>query len=172
MAENKSANERELSVDNAEPRKPVRRMLEYQISAGLAEIERPSVELMIAGLSAGLDVGFSLLLIAITRTQACGVLSEPVVDLLVANMYAVGFIFVIFGPSQLFTEHTTLATLPVLHGRASLSALARLWGIVYTPNLVGGAIFAALAVIVGPALNVVEPSSFGEIAREVVDHPW
>lgn len=164
--------ERELSVDYAEPRKPVRRMLEHQIAAGLAEMERPPLGLLIAGLSAGLDVGFSLLLIAVTLTHARGVLAEPVVDLLVANMYAIGFIFVIFGHSQLFTEHTTLATLPVLHGQASLGALARLWGIVYVSNMIGGAVFALLAVIVGPALAVIEPRVFGDIARGVVDHPW
>ncbi|MEZ4733963.1 MAG: formate/nitrite transporter family protein [Caldilineaceae bacterium] len=172
MADDLIAEERELSVDYAEPRKPVRRMLEHQIAAGLAEMERPPVGLFIAGLSAGLDVGFSLLLIAITLTHARGVLSEPVVELLAANMYAVGFIFVIVGQSQLFTEHTTLAALPVLHGRASLNTLARLWGIVYTSNLIGGAIFAALAVTIGPALNVIEPSILGEIARGVVDHHW
>jgi len=162
----------ELAVDQAEPRKPARRMLEQEIATGLGEIERPATGLLIAGLSAGLDVGFSLLLIAVTLSQASGLLSKPVIELLIANMYAVGFIFVILGHSELFTEHTTLATLPVLHGQASLKALGRVWGLIYSSNLVGGAIFAGLVVIIGPALDIIKPAIFGEIARNVVNHPW
>jgi formate/nitrite transporter FocA (FNT family) len=41
-----------------------------------------------------------------------------------------GFLFVILGRSELFTEHTTLAVLPVLDGRASLRQLGRLWGLI------------------------------------------
>ena len=43
-------------------------------------------------------------------------------------MYAVGFIFVVLGRSELFTEQTTLAVLPVLNGRASVASLLRGWG--------------------------------------------
>ena len=70
----------------------------------------------------------------------------PVVRLLVANMYAVGFIFVVLGRSELFTEQTTLAVLPVLGGRATVRELLRLWGVVYVANLIGAAAFAGLAV--------------------------
>ena len=52
---------------------------------------------------------------AVMRTLTEGALAEPVVELLVANMYAVGFIFVVLGRSELFTEQTTLAVLPVLN---------------------------------------------------------
>ena len=64
-------------------------------------------------------------------------LPEPITKLLVANMYSVGFIFVILGRLELFTEHTTLAFLPVLNRRASLRSLGRLWGLIYCSNLVG-----------------------------------
>lgn len=162
----------EPPADQGAPRKPARRILEQEISEGLGEIRRSASGLLISGLSAGLDVGFSLLLIAIVLSRAAGVFSEPVVEILVANAYAVGFIFVIVGRSELFTEHTALSVLPVLNGRASLRALARLWVLVYVSNLVGAAIFARLAAGIGPALGVVEPEVFGEIARALVDHSW
>jgi hypothetical protein len=41
-------------------------ILEQEITEGLQELERPSAGLFISGLSAGLDVSFSLLLIAVT----------------------------------------------------------------------------------------------------------
>jgi formate/nitrite transporter FocA (FNT family) len=93
------------------------------------------------------------------------------VEILVANMYAVGFIFVVLGRSELFTEHTTLAVLPVLDGRASVRQLARLWGIIYASNLTGAGAFAGIAVLVGPALGIAEPEVFGKIAHAVTDHP-
>lgn len=78
----------------------------------------------------------------------------------------------ILGRSELFTEHTTLAVLPVLDGRATVVSLLRLWGIVYAANLLGGAIFASVAVVVGPALGVVTPTAFGDLAHGLVRHPW
>jgi len=167
-----SENASDSEVDRAAPRKPARRILEVEISEGLGELKRPAGGIFIAGLSAGLDVGFSLFLMAVMFTLTLGQLSEPVIEILVANTYAVGFIFVIVGRSELFTEHTTLSVLPVLNGRASLSALARLWALIYSANLLGAAIFAALAATIGPALGVIEPEVFGMIARNMVDHDW
>lgn len=160
------------ALDNLKPRKPARRILEHEIAEGLGEIRRSSLGLFISGLSAGLDVSFSLMLMAVMFTITNNQLPQPIVRLLIANMYAVGFIFVMMGRSELFTEHTALATLPVLNGNATVSGLARLWGIVYVANLLGTLIFALLITIIGPNLGVIEPQAFGEIAHHVVDHSW
>jgi formate/nitrite transporter FocA (FNT family) len=152
------------------PKKGSGQILSHEIEEGRSALERPAGALFLSALSAGLDIGFSLFLMAIMRTKAAGVLPEPVVLILVANMYAVGFIFVVLGRSELFTEQTTLAVLPVLGGRASVGALLRLWLIVYVANLIGAAGFALLAAFVGPALGVITPSAFGEIAHRLLDH--
>jgi formate/nitrite transporter FocA (FNT family) len=157
---------------NGEPKKSYRAILEQQVSEELHQLYRSTSGLLISGLSAGLDVGFSLLLMAVMYTLTAGVLADPLVTLLVANMYSVGFIFVILGRSELFTEHTTLAFLPVLNGQASLGTLARLWGLIYCSNIVGAAIFALLATRIGPALGVIEPATFGYLAEKMVGHSW
>ncbi len=60
MIDNRRAtDEDELAVEQAEPRKPARRILEQEIAQGLSEMKRPSLGLFISGLSAGLDIGFS-----------------------------------------------------------------------------------------------------------------
>jgi formate/nitrite transporter FocA (FNT family) len=41
---------------------------------------------------------------------------------------------------------------------------------VFVSNLIGAAVFAWLAVQIGPALGVIEPREFGAIARPVVSH--
>jgi formate-nitrite transporter family protein len=147
-----------------EPRKSGRRILEQEITEGLAEIQRNTSGLLISGFSAGLDLGFSVLLMAVVFTQTGKVFPKPVVEFLVAGAYSIGYIFVILGRSELFTEHTTLAVLPVINGRASLRELARLWGPIYVSNLAGGVIFAGLIVIVGPGLGVIDPQALGSIA--------
>ena len=170
--DDKDSNDEKDGADGEqEPQKGYRQILEHEIETGLAELERPARGLFLSALSAGLDVSFSLLLMAIFTTRATGKLPEPVVELLVAGSYAVGFLFVVLGRSELFTEHTTLAVVPVLDGRASLRQLARLWAIVYVANLLGTTAFAALASWVAPALGVAEPWAFGKIAHGLTDHP-
>lgn len=153
-------------------KKPYEEILEQQIEEGVKELKRQASGLLISGVSAGLDVGFGTLFMAIMLTLAEGTLVPAVEEILVATMYSLGFIFVIVGRSELFTEHTTLAVLPVLDRRASVLALGRLWALVYVSNLVGAAIFAFLAVIIGPELGVVEAVNFGRIAARLVDHAW
>lgn len=154
-----------------EPQKGYRTILDQEIESGATELARPAHGLLLSGLSAGLDVSFSVLLMAIMLSLTGGRLSEPVSEILVANMYTIGFVFVILGRSELFTEHTTLAVFPVLAGKASVARLLRLWGLVYVANLAGAAAFAALTALVGPALGLFEPSILGRIAAQVVDHP-
>jgi formate/nitrite transporter FocA (FNT family) len=86
-------------------------------------------------------------------------------------MYSFGFVLVILGRSEFFTEQTSLAVLPVLNREGSIASLLRLWGIVYVANLIGASLFAALAVLTGPRLGVISPDAFGTIAASVVNHP-
>jgi hypothetical protein len=89
---------------------------------------------------------------------------------LLANMYAVGFIFVILGRSELFTEHTTLAVFPVLRGDASLRQLGRLWGLVYAANLAGTVVFAFFVTTLGSRMGLIAPEAFAEISHERIRH--
>ncbi|HEV7507958.1 MAG TPA: formate/nitrite transporter family protein [Thermoanaerobaculia bacterium] len=153
------------------PQKSYETILEQQILAGVTELERPAPSLFLSGLSAGLDVSLSLLLMAAMRTLTAGELPHVVAEILVANMYSAGFLFVVLGRSEMFTEHTTIAVLPVLDGRASLLQLGRLWGLIYIANMIGATAFAAFAAFIGPQLGVIQPQAFGDIASSVVNHP-
>jgi formate/nitrite transporter FocA (FNT family) len=157
-------------AEEISPKKAAAQILRQEIREGKEVLERPAIPLFVSALSGGLDVGFSLFLMAAMYTLAHDHLPEPVVAILVANMYSVGFIFVVIGRSELFTEQTSLAVLPVLRGSASVASLLRAWGIVYAGNLLGATGFAALASYIGPKMGVIEPSSFGFIAHRMVDH--
>ncbi len=85
-------------------------------------------------------------------------------------MYSFGFILVILGRSEFFTEQTSLAVLPVLNREASIRALVRLWALVYVGNLIGAAAFAWLAGLTGVRLGMISPDALGTIAKNVVSH--
>jgi formate/nitrite transporter FocA (FNT family) len=150
--------------------KSYRQILAEEIESGLHEHQRSSHGLLLSGFSAGLDVSFSLFLMAVAMTLSHNRLADPVVQLLMGGFYSVGFIFVVIGRSELFTEHTTLAVLPVLNRRTTVPSLLRLWVLVYAGNVAGAALFAYFAVLVGPALGTAEPWAFGIIAHELVKH--
>lgn len=150
--------------------KPAREVLEDMIEKGSHEIERERDGLFLSSLSAGLDIGFGPLLMGVILTLSAGSYGDLSTEILLASAYSVGFIFVILGRSELFTEHTTLAVMPLIDGKASLKSLGRLWSIVYVGNILGGLIFTGLAVLLMPGLGVIEPAAFETIAMKLVSH--
>ncbi|MER0240095.1 formate/nitrite transporter family protein [Fulvimarina sp. MAC8] len=108
---------------------------------GEEELNRPLASLWWSGLAAGLAIGFSVY----AKAALHAYLPDASWSHLVESWgYPVGFLIVILGRLQLFTEITLTATLPVLAQTRwrSLVALLRLWTIVLAANVVGTAIFA------------------------------
>lgn len=155
-----------------EVKKSSGRILQHELVEAVAALDRSTGRLFVSGLSAGLDIGFSVLLIAVMRTSAEGVLTPPVVQLLLASLYSFGFIVVVLGRSELFTEQTTLSVLPWLNGQATLASVSRLWLVVYVSNLIGATLFAVLVALAIPHAGYIEPSVLIKIAEETVTHPW
>ncbi|MBW3550446.1 MAG: formate/nitrite transporter family protein [Proteobacteria bacterium] len=156
----------------AEALKSSREILDEEIREAEMELERPAVCLFAAGLMGGLGIGVSLLLMGVVLTLVDGPLQDPLTAFLVANAHTVGFIIVVMGRADLFTEYTTLAVLPILKGRASVAKLARFWGWIYLANLLGVALFALVTLGLGPSLDVVEPGRLVEFAHELLGHAW
>ena len=125
------------------PKEPYEIMNE-QIEAGLKEHRRSNFGLFLSSLSAGLEVGFSILAIGIIYIIFHGQVSDGKLVLMMALVYPLGYIFVIIGRSELFTEHTVLATIPFLNGEATFKSLFNLRVIIYLGNLPGGYIFGLI----------------------------
>lgn len=154
------------------PLKPSRQMLDQEMRQAAEEFERPVHGLLLSGVSAGLGVGVSFFLMAVIITLSSDDTPRLLVEVLMANAFAVGFIMVILGRMDLFTEFTTIAILPVLARQASFAALVKLWTLVYVGNIAGAVAFAALVVAIGPELGVISQSAISEIAENLVVHPW
>jgi formate/nitrite transporter FocA (FNT family) len=144
--------------------------LQAQLALGEEELSRPTRGLALSGLSAGLDIGFGPLFMTALISVAAGVWSVPSIRMATGIVYSIGFVFVVLSGTELFTEHTTLAVLPVLSGDATISDLAQLWGVVYCTNLLGGAVFAAGMVWFGPEYGIIDRTAFVRLAEPLVSH--
>jgi formate-nitrite transporter family protein len=132
------------------------------------ELERASSALFWSGLAAGLSMGFSLAAEAILRNRLPDRQWTP----LVAKLgYSVGFLIVILGRQQLFTENTLTPVLPLLQRKDSrtLRNVLRLWGVVLAANLLGALAFA----LVAEKTSAFEPDvreTIHQIGRETMSH--
>ena len=157
-----SAQEVENVEDMSTPRTPV--IYEVVRRLGDEEMKRPATSLWWSGVAAGLSIGFSLLAQAILETHLPDTPWRP----LVASFgYCVGFLMVILGRQQLFTESTITVVLPVFKDLTpqNIWRMARLWAIVLVANL-AGTLFAALFATYFP---VIPPELFNgmlEVSRK------
>ena len=112
---------------------------------GEEEMARPWRSLVWSGIAAGVLISLSVLGEAIFRTY----LPDAPSSYLIENMgYSLGFVAVILGRMQLFTENTITTVLPVMVARSwrSLLAMLRLWGTVLAANVIGAFAIAGLFV--------------------------
>ena len=133
--------------EEVEERSPPRAAVVFETirREGELELRRPVLSLASSGLAAGLSMGMSLAGEGLIRSALPDEKWRPLVD---SAGYTLGFLFVIMGRQQLFTENTVTAILPLLGSSEKLQTLwrvARLWTIVLIANLVGAAIFASAA---------------------------
>lgn len=117
---------------------------------GEHELSRPVSALWWSGVMAGLAISTSVL----AKGVLTSVLPEADWAPAVSNLgYTVGFLIVILGRMQLFTENTITPILPLFlaPSRENFGRTARLWGVVLAANLVG-CVAAALVLAYGQIL--------------------
>jgi formate/nitrite transporter FocA (FNT family) len=137
---------------------------------GQKELERSFSGLAWSGLAAGLSIGFSFLMQAYLRA---GLPEAPWARLVDAFGYSLGFLIVVLGQQQLFTETTLTALVPTLTERtlAALWRTVRVWGIVLAANLIGTVVFGSVAARPG----VFEPSAYEAmtaLSAATMAHPF
>jgi formate/nitrite transporter FocA (FNT family) len=133
----------EKQEQDAESRTSVKAIVVHEAirKDGDEELRRPGSALAWSGLAAGMSMGFSFVGEGLLRAHLPDAPWRP---LLVNLGYPLGFLIVIIGRQQLFTENTLTAIIPLLSRRnlATLWSVLRLWAIVLCANLAGAHIFA------------------------------
>ncbi|WOI56000.1 formate/nitrite transporter family protein [Palleronia sp. LCG004] len=109
---------------------------------GAEEMTRPKSSLVFSGLAAGVLISFSIITEAILRAYLPQ--DATWVPLVESFGYTAGFLLVILGRMQLFTENTITTVLPLMAHPCSeyLWLTCRLWMIVLAANVVGAFVAA------------------------------
>lgn len=113
------------------------------VASGEEEVDRPPHNLAFSAVASGLSMGLSGLAVAVVLSVTG---PGPVAEALAYLAYPLGFVVVILGRQQLFTENTLFPVALVLRTRRQLWPTARLWAVVLAGNILGTLAFAALAV--------------------------
>lgn len=170
-----ASQERGLTRDEAEvveERRRLRSPVIYEIvrEEGEEEMRRPLNSLWWSGIAAGLSIGFSLMAEAVLQKNLPDTSWRP----LVVDMgYTVGFIMVILGRQQLFTENTVTPILPLAANpnARDFRRVARLWAVVFAANMVGTFGFALFNTLLPDAVPGLLPTML-EISAEALARDW
>lgn len=142
-------------------------ILKEQIEEGIKTYEKRSSSILLSSVIAGLEIGFSYLMICAVFYFFHDKVTEKTLFKLIATVYPIGFILVVLGQSILFTEQTALLTLPVLNKKRSIGSLFKLWGLVILGNLIGGILIAFVLVWIGPRLGIFDHYTIRTIGEHV-----
>jgi formate/nitrite transporter FocA (FNT family) len=142
------------------PRDPTE-IWESGLDEGERRLGRGWTGLAATGFAGGVDVFFSILLLAVTAGALHEVLPEAPSHVLGSLVFGVGFAFITLGRAELFTENFLIPVAAVWAGRARTGALVRMWAITMAANFVGLALFAALFSVSG----VLEPAALETAGR-------
>jgi formate/nitrite transporter FocA (FNT family) len=137
---------------------------------GEMELERAWSALILSGIAAGLSMGFSLIVEGLLQSR----LPDAPWRQLVSNVgYTAGFLIVVLGRQQLFTENTLTPILPLLHKRtrSNLVRVLRLWGLVLVANIAATWILSAV-VAHSAVFDASAKSAFLEISRHSIESPF
>jgi formate/nitrite transporter FocA (FNT family) len=135
---------------------------------GDEELDRPVRSLLFSGFAAGVAVSASLLAEAFLHMRLP---DAPWRELIVAFGYTAGFVIVILGNLQLFTESTVTAVLPLATHPTmrNLRRLFRLWAAVFVANMAGTFLVAMLMarqIIIGAD----QLDAAVEVSRSILTH--
>ncbi|WP_302082751.1 formate/nitrite transporter family protein [Salinibaculum rarum] len=132
------------------------------VAAADEEITSGSRELFFSGLAAGFAITITFLLYISMTASTDG---HPVLS---AMLYPLGFIYIIIGGYQLYTENTLPPVALTLERIASIPALLRNWTVVLAGNFAGGT-FGAMALAWGGVLSADGATVAADIASKGIE---
>ncbi len=117
-----------------------------QVLEGTQRLSRPWREVFVTGFFGGTEVGVGVLALLV-------VVHETGSQLLGGFAFSVGFIALLLGRTELFTEGFLIPVVTVVAKRARPRQLAKLWSGTLLANLVGGWLIMWLIALAYPALH-------------------
>ncbi|MDQ2748980.1 MAG: formate/nitrite transporter family protein [Actinomycetota bacterium] len=145
--------------ENAEtpdlPEPQIEEAFDRLVEEGEVRLRRSTLALLTIGLLGGIDVGFGVLAYLVVEHITHNVL-------LAGLAFSIGFVAILLGRSELFTENFLVPVMTLVAGKSRPLALIRLWSLTLITNLAGGWVISWLIITARPDLKAV--------AREVGSH--
>jgi formate-nitrite transporter family protein len=162
----------ESEIEEVERRKRPRSAVIYETirREGEEEYERSSLALFWSAVAAGGSMSFSMIAMGVIQAHLP---DSPARHLVASFGYTVGFVIVILGRQQLFTENTLTPLLPMFYEPTAWRGrqLARLWAVIFAGNVLA-ALLAAAFVAFGGAFPKDALGAFDDLARSATGHPF
>jgi len=162
----------ESEVEEVEKRKRPRSVVIYETirREGEDEYERSSLALFWSAVAAGGSMSFSMIAMGIIQAHLP---DSPARHLVASFGYTVGFVIVILGRQQLFTENTLTPLLPMFYKPTAwrFGQLGRLWAVIFFGNVLA-ALLAAAFIAFGDAFPKDALDAFDDLARSATGHPF
>lgn len=143
--------EEEQTSGESEPKQPsplgqeAPEIVDDASKIGAKRLERPLIGDAITAFAGGMSVSFGAIAMIMAAAAVGGGIDSPSTALLVgALVFPVGFIILLVGKTELFTENFLLPVAAVIKGRGNLRQLGSLWAITLSCNLLGSVVFAFL----------------------------
>ena len=152
---------RRASIDSYVVHEVIRRQ-------GHDELRRPALALFWSGIAAGIAISASVLGQALIEQALPDTPWRPI---LASFGYTLGFLIVVLGRMQLFTESTLSATIPVATSPkiSNVLRLLRLWGIVFGANMLGT--FLIMMLVGNHLIGYAEQTqAMIEVSRKLLEH--
>src|SRR5438270_11991476 len=127
-------------------RRSAEEILEHVIENARDELSRSTIGLLFSGLAGGLSMGLTGLAVALALSYLG---KGPIQEFFSFFFYPIGFIVVIIGRAQLFTENTLFPVVLVLDERKHFLNTLRLWAPVFISSVAGAVFFGWLVMKTG-----------------------
>jgi len=162
----------EKKSDRVEESKKYTEILSSVIHEGEQLFKIKKRAMFLSSCIAGLEIGFSYMLICTLYYLLDGKFSESVIFKMFGAVYPLGFILVILGKSALYTEQTSVLSLPVLNRQRTIFELLQIWGVVILGNILGGIIFLISIGTLAARLNAFDKTTMVKIGVHVFDQSY
>ncbi len=124
------------------------------VEVGLLRLNRSWLEMFMSGLIAGMNVTFGIIASSYVAGATEPLVGGPTSKILGALFFPIGFMFLLIGKSELFTENFLLPVTTVLARKTKIRRLFKLWGLTLAGNMGGIFLFA---LIIASSLGLLLP---------------
>ena len=121
---------------------------------GLLRLKRSWLEMFMSGLIAGMNVTFGIIASSYVAGATEPLVGGPTSKIFGALFFPIGFMFLLIGKSELFTENFLLPVTTVLAKKTKINKLFKLWGLTLAGNMGGIFLFA---IVIASSLGLLLP---------------